>query len=949
LKLTASMAITRHRRKHRAAHWLASRDVLIACAGLLGTSLGPGLGHAEAALPPKSFDPSLTPRAEQIGAPLPDAFAKRDATKPPATLTLLNPDTEGLTALDLGRYRLADDVTSAPFAGTICLDLQQVLTALDFPIVVDKNTLQASGWFVREGQTVALDLAEGRARVGGLPIPMPPNGVAQLTTGPCMTLPALQKIFSLELDYNQNGSLVAINTAQPLPLVERLERQSRTKLRSLSYSASQAHKKAPAVPYRALVLPNSDIRVSFGGQKTAGVKASSDLSWSSLSVGEFAYMTAEAQFSGTQEGIIGDVSRLRLYRSEREGGVFGISKLTEVAVGDIPSSGASLGGGGGLGLGASFSTFPTNRPGSFDRTDFQGALPVGWDVELYRNGQLLEFANQGETGGYAFKDVPVLLGDNEFEIIMYGPQGQRRVISKRINAANFLAPKGAAYYRAAIYQSEPMFAKARGDSALRVDLQAAMGVTNNLNLGFAFNSYERNQKRASTTTLAAQTSLYGAAINSELAITELGALAGQIEFQGNRGIVGLRGRLVVAQEDFASERLSNAQLARLELGLDRRLNFKGISSGTISGQFRVEHFHNGAHTLTAKERMSLAIGNAFITQSLNWVKTSSGKRRDVIDGDLAYSRRQGRFSLRGSINYKISPDPEISRLNLVVERALAVSANAWRWRAEASWLAEEDKFNYGIGIVKNFHSYNLDMVANTDGRKNHSFNIGLSFSFGRKGPRWGLSARPLAQAGTIRAQLYEDLDEDGRFSSGDTPIKGAGVLSQSSFGTAVTNGRGVTYLSGLDVNEVAQVNVLTDDLEDETLYAQTAYATPREGAVSMVQIPLNQVGVVEGQVQMIAGFDSIASPLGGVTLSLLGRDDKEVARTVTAYDGYYSFETVPVGNYVVALASDTALATRVRPVVPVILATNRKSPDATGLTMTLIDKNPTRMPLRGLI
>ena len=49
---------------------------------------------------------------------------------------------------------------------------------------------------------------------------------------------------------------------------------------------------------------------------------------------------------------------------------------------------------------------------------------VGWDAELYRNGQLLAFAENRADGRYEFIDVPLLYGQNRFEVVLYGPQGQ---------------------------------------------------------------------------------------------------------------------------------------------------------------------------------------------------------------------------------------------------------------------------------------------------------------------------------------------------------------------------------------------------------------------------------------------------------------------------------------------------------------------------------------------
>ena len=50
--------------------------------------------------------------------------------------------------------------------------------------------------------------------------------------------------------------------------------------------------------------------------------------------------------------------------------------------------------------------------------------PPGWEVELYRNGTLIEFATVGSDGRYFFPDEENPFGENTFVAKLFGPQGQ---------------------------------------------------------------------------------------------------------------------------------------------------------------------------------------------------------------------------------------------------------------------------------------------------------------------------------------------------------------------------------------------------------------------------------------------------------------------------------------------------------------------------------------------
>lgn len=923
MRKSASVLSVTSRRKLRPRIWPVSRSVMIACAGLCGVALTPHLAFAQ-------------------------SNAGNSARSGERTI---DPDSEVLIAMNAERYRLADDITSAPLNGSLCVDVQQTFGALDFPIIVDRSRGVASGWFINESRNFSLDLNTGAAKVGDVKSMVPLSAIGTLSTGSCVTIEALSSLLGLTIDFSPNGSVLTVGSAQRLPLLDRLSRQDRAKIGSLRAGNETLMPRIGSLPYSAFVTPNTDVSVTFNRQVGRRSNNAYNATWSLLSIGELAYMTAEAQIGGTQNGLAGDVSRFRLYRTEQEGGVFGINQLTEFSVGDISAIGSSLGANGGVGLGFSASTFPVNRATSFSTTSFEGALPTGWDVELYRNGQLLEFSNDGATGGYSFKDVPILFGDNNFEVVQYGPQGQRRVINQRINASNFLAPKGDKYYRAAIYRPEVLFGKIRDGSGIRIDLRTALGIGNNFNIGGGFDSYMLAGRRLSIGTISALTSVSGIALNAELSGTSEGFFAGLLEFQGTGRGASIRGRLLLAQDGFETERVAKNIRLRLETSADRAFSLNGRVNGTLAGRFTYDRFSNNESNFTARQRLTLSRGNSWLAQTLVWSHSSSGERRDVIDGEVAYSMRRGYTSFRASAEYTIHPSVSLNRLSAAVERSFVVDRSPWRWRVESTWDLNERTFLHSAAIGREFENFNLDLLAESDGRNSHRIGLGLTFALGRRANGWGVTSKPLAATGTVRARIFEDRDDNGVFSSGDSPIHSAGVVASSSRRVSMSDANGYAILDSVNANTGTQVTVVTDDLDDPNLYARPTYTKPREGTVSEISIPLTQMGSIEGTVEMVAGFDPKANPLAGVTLVLLDPALKEVARTTSAYDGYYSFDLVPVGTYTVALAPDSSLARRLRTIVPITIKTTRSSPGAQGAAVTLIETNPisTRMALRGLL
>ena len=214
-----------------------------------------------------------------------------------------------------------------------------------------------------------------------------------------------------------------MNSEAKLPVELAREREQR---------AARLHKAAlpleglPTVklPYRMWRAPALDFIVSAGVTYQASNGLRVDRSASIVAAGEIARLSYDAMLSSDSKGRPQSL-RLRAYRSDPDGGLLGPLQATHFAVGDVDGLSSRLVSGA-SGRGAQVTNRPLFNPVAFDRTRFEGDLPPGWDAELYRNGELLAFSRSDGSSRYVFDDVPMIYGDNRFEIILYGPQGQQR-------------------------------------------------------------------------------------------------------------------------------------------------------------------------------------------------------------------------------------------------------------------------------------------------------------------------------------------------------------------------------------------------------------------------------------------------------------------------------------------------------------------------------------------
>ena len=267
--------------------------------------------------------------------------------------------------------------------------------------------------------------------------------------GWCVDSAALGRWFKLGVKPLTAGSVLMLESEAKLPVEMAIEREAARGANPAGGNAvGKPAQGAPALPHVAGAgagfhrqcrghLPGLDRHA--GGPQAAVAAA-----------GEIAHLSYDAMLSTDDKGAR-IRSGLRAYRSDPEGGLLGPLNATHFGVGDVAGLSSRLVRGS-SGRGAVVTNRPLFNPVAFDRTRFEGDLPAGWDAELYRNGELLAFSRSDGSQRYVFDDVPMIYGDNRFEIILYGPQGQQRSRLEYLNVGQNQVPAGKTWYWAGISQ-----------------------------------------------------------------------------------------------------------------------------------------------------------------------------------------------------------------------------------------------------------------------------------------------------------------------------------------------------------------------------------------------------------------------------------------------------------------------------------------------------------------
>jgi hypothetical protein len=184
--------------------------------------------------------------------------------------------------------------------------------------------------------------------------------------------------------------------------------------------------------------------------------------------------------------------RARLSRRSLDGGLLGPLDAREFALGDVTTPDLPLVADNAAGRGVEVSTFDLDRLEQTNQVTLRGELPVGWQVEVYRNGELIDFQTDGDVGNgrYEFANLATLAGFNEFRLVFYGPQGQKREqVESYFVAPDFVEP-GRTDFRIAFNQLnrdliefDDVTSRQPDDGENRFVMQVQHGVNETLSTG----------------------------------------------------------------------------------------------------------------------------------------------------------------------------------------------------------------------------------------------------------------------------------------------------------------------------------------------------------------------------------------------------------------------------------------------------------------------------------
>ena len=788
---------------------------------------------------------------------------------------------------------LSDTFPGYPVRDGVLIPLGELCRMLGLAIATDPLTGKASGFFISEPRTFALDVGgntvviEGRSQsFDRLKVEIHPDDIYVDTRLVSAWLP-------IDLKVDKLGARITITPREPLPtqvLANRMRgRGSFGGLRADTHHYAQVED-----PYRWAEVPMVDATLRVSSNPPAAGEGRRTL------VQGTTYATADFLKLSTSVYAYGDSNGSRnllatLGRRNPEGGLLGALDATEFEFGEVFDPGLATVAQATSGTGLFVTNFPLNSDIFGDKKTLRGNLPPGWQVELYQNTALIGFQSSRADGLYEFREIPLIHGWNDFRLVFYGPEGQRREETLHLDNSKPLVPKGGFRYR---FQAEEL----HNNLGKRGYLLGQYGLTDKL-------------------------SVFAAAASVDLTTGQLRHY-GQAGLQGRWNFIGVQGTVSHATEGGNAEELALG--TRLGDSLSLTLKQSELQNGFISDLFlpsfgliksrteldltgvapslshpwlslgatlRRDELENGGSTLLLSPRIGTSYGGWFLMNTLNYQRTSlpSGDSSSSF-GSFLVSHFFGNYALRGESSYTITPDRHLQTFAVYLDttrfRPWALQTGVLRVvdTGETKLLANATKSvgRVGVGLEGSWSSRGGWTAA-------LSVRIGLS-----REPRqgtWDSNAMGVAAYGALSAQTFLDTNGNGRLDPGEKPLPSIGAFVNGVARPETSNVDGVLYQNTIPGDIRAKVLLNASTLPDPMMQPAGDGFTfiPRAGHTTLIHLPAIQTGDVNGTVYLESA--GITHPMPGITVELVSADGRVAVSARSAYDGYYELQNFTPGKY----------------------------------------------------
>ena len=790
--------------------------------------------------------------------------------------------------------------------GKYYIPLQDLSRIIKFNAEIDLTAGTADGFFLSEDNNYKLDIPNATYSVKDKSYPLKKEDAfiikQRFDIGDIyVTTDVINKVWPLNLSLNNLLQVVDINTNKTLPY-ELASKRLQNRNRRLNKASNQKDEdQLPRIvnEYKLFSKPALDLSATtvFSDQNN-GLEQSLNIA------GRNDLLKAQANYNfgfskRPDDEIRFDNSRFLLERKSYDKGDLPLN-LQLLQAGDIRPRLSRLIDGSLRGRGLLFSTSPQKQQTDFDQITVEGFAEANWEVELYRNNELVSFQTVDSQGEYRFENVSLDYNNTVIKTILYGPEGQIRESEKTYNISSAMLSPGKTVFEGSVldFNRDLIATNNRprnSPSGLAQRYHVKHGLNSNISVFGSFTQTPTINKSRHYATLGANLSLLGMSSQVEVYKDLSGGEAIDIRSSSNIAGINISSRTAFFR-DFESPEAEfgdGARKSRKEFSASKPIK---TLFGNLGLRFRLDHERFEA----SPEKIEMELTQTYSKKKLRITHNNTtnlvNRKHQTSEGRLNTTYRiNPNWQLRSQFNYDIFPD--LRHNNILGELRYTDGE-----KFTAALTSQRDLLNQntriGSQIAYDFDKFRsgLNVDWNRDTGWRAFLRTSMSVAPYDENGNYIYSSQNLSSKTALNGQAFLDNNNNGLFDEGDIPIKDA-TVNIGRRGSSGSNNKGYASYIGSTKDQYENISLNSDSLETPFMLSKNIghNAVLRPGTVTNLQFPVVKTGLIEGTISTDTG------PLAGVKVQLINNKRQLVDTTTTAFDGYYTFEYLEPATYMVRI------------------------------------------------
>ncbi|MFC3120371.1 hypothetical protein [Agaribacter flavus] len=785
----------------------------------------------------------------------------------------------------------------------LAFDFEVYLSSLNLPINIENETKAYSGWFIETSNTFFHDSLSANNTdifvVAGEKFEFPTSHSFYLDDTYYVGEQVLSEAMGFSHEYDFDSLILTLTSKKALPFLQKLARQKRG-IASLGSRDSQ-YVNLPR-SYELLSPQILDTKISVLHRKDSDQTRAN---YSIIGSRDIALVNSNIYIAGNQDDTVSDV-RATFTRQSLEANLLGPLNARSVEFGDIRPVRQATTRSNGESRGIRVTNAEELSSIQNEVTNIQGDVQDGWDVELYRNGVLIGQEFNVSGGRYNFLDIPLVFGVNNFEVILYGSEGQivTRNFSKIVDKNSF--SNSAFTYDVSLNQNNESLFGVREfsqefENDFNLSAQFRKGISSGTQLSAGFQYDIGDETGLGSANVGVNATLTDEVLASAYLIKNSDSTS--ISSNVRTFALGHAISLDVSRTQFETDGLS----AQSKFGLQTVGNVKLTKSLRLPIQNRLSYEKRDK---LSEYQFSNSVGlnmrwiSLFNNITFNQVEDEFNNKTVTNIGALTAQTTLNKFHVRLGYNYdienKFTPVSYLAAVNWAI-------SNSLRARLNYNHVVDEelDRADFLLSYI----NPKWDLNTSIQWSELVGWTFGLSARFSITGMDVSYDNNyqdrlPLTKRGSIAVRVFVDENLNAVYDKGEPIVSGAKVRAVQARRVAKTDDNGIAVLSSIPNQVKSDIVIDRDSLPDPFLAPMVPGVSIefRSGLVDKLDYPLAESSELEGLISIVDGDRVKDARNVRVELSRHGRI---VDSVTTEIDGFYLFKDVLPGKYKISINEDS--------------------------------------------